>query len=355
MDIERLLDDLLAGRPLPGPEIGEPAVVQKLRRLIAPRSDTDQRLAQARRALDDITATLMRVAALDFQDMSASATGDDVIDAAHLGIARMAEELAASQIALEEARDAAVEASRTKSSFLADMSHELRTPLNAIIGYSELAIEDLAGLGDAGAPVHEDLRRILRAAHHLLGLISELLDLSKIEAGRLQLSMQMVDLAPLLEEVADTLRHVARFNGNELRIDPRGAPRVWADPVRLRQVLFNLVGNSAKYTTNGEIEVSASEGPEGDGWIEVRDTGMGISRDQLARIFQPFVRVDENAPAPGTGLGLAITERLCRMMGGAITVVSELGAGSTFRVRLGTAPPDDGPEIPCPLPLPRST
>jgi signal transduction histidine kinase len=353
-DIEHLLDDLLAGRPLPCPDGAEPPAVEKLRRLIARSDDTDVRLAQARRALDEITSTLMRIAALDFHGTPQPTTGDDVVDAAHLGIAMMAEELAASQRALEEARDAAVLASRTKSSFLADVSHELRTPLNAIIGYCELAIEDLAGLGGGADQVHDDLRRILRAAHHLLGLISDVLDLSKIEAGRLQLSMQMIDVAPLLEEVADTLRHLANFNGNHLEIDPCGAPRVWADPARLRQVLFNLVGNAAKYTRNGQIHVYASYGPNDVGWIEVADTGVGIDRDQLDRIFQPFVRVDEHAASPGTGLGLAITERLCRMMGGEISVTSELGAGSAFRVQLSTRPCEVEPtlELPCP---PRST
>jgi signal transduction histidine kinase len=336
-EIEHLLDDLLAGKSLPAPTDGHPAWVRKLHRWVAGRDEAERQRALYRSAIDQLTTTLMRLAALEFEALpEVEITGDDFVDAAHLGLSMMAEELSAAQQALKNARDEAIAANRSKSSFLASMSHELRTPLNAIIGYCELASEDLA----MGSPeeVQSDLRRILRAARHLLGMISDVLDLSKIEAGHMAVSMQPVEVGPVVREVGETVRHLAESNGNRLRLHLDDPLVLWADPARLRQVLFNLVGNAAKYTRNGTIDVEIRD--EGaSGWIEIRDSGIGISAEQMPRLFLPFVRLNEHDSSPGTGLGLAITERLCKMMGGTIEVSSTFGVGSTFRVCYSTRPP----------------
>ncbi|MGB1276559.1 MAG: ATP-binding protein, partial [Nannocystaceae bacterium] len=235
-----------------------------------------------------------------------------------------------------EAEERALSANHAKSTFLATMSHELRTPLNAIIGFSELLREE----SETGEIV-PDLEKILLASHQLLGLINELLDLSKIEAGRLVMNFQDVDVADLLRESASTVGPLAqaRHNQIEVDVDPE-IGLVQSDPTRLRQVVMNLMGNAAKFTHHGVIRASCRRTMDADGfaWVEVAisDTGIGIPRDRLHTIFDAFVQVDNSTTREygGTGLGLAICHKLCGMLGGGISVASTLGQGSTFTVRI---------------------
>jgi adenylate cyclase len=246
---------------------------------------------------------------------------------------------------LEVARDEAMEASRTKSSFLANMSHELRTPLNAIIGLTELLCDNTARFGTEKAL--EPLRRVLRAGRHLLNLINDILDLSKIEAGKMDLTLESVAIQPVVEEVLGTARPLAEQNKNALELDcPAEIGSVHADNMRLRQILLNLLSNACKFTKGGTVRLRiAGEEEAGQDWVDfaVSDTGIGMSEEQLGRLFQEFTQADASTTRQfgGTGLGLAISRRLCRLMGGDITVTSAVGEGSTFTVRLPTeaAPP----------------
>jgi len=237
-------------------------------------------------------------------------------------------------------------ASEHKSQFLANMSHELRTPMNAIIGVSEMLLEDARDLGKPDDI--EPLERILRAARHLLGLINEILDLSKIEAGKMELQLETFAVAPLVEEVGATVKPMAEKNGS--RLDVRCAPGLGvmrADQVRIRQALLNLASNAVKFTERGAVTISAArEADGGRDWIVLRvaDTGIGMTPEQTARLFQDFTQADASTTRKygGTGLGLAISRRFCRMMGGDITVESTPGAGSTFTIRLPAVVTDTG-------------
>lgn len=242
----------------------------------------------------------------------------------------------------EAARSQAEEANRTKSAFLANMSHELRTPLNAVIGYTELLEEDLTDHGGLDTSL-TDLGRIKSAARHLLALIDDVLDLSKIEADKIDLSIQTFSMQVLVDQVAFTVQPLLSINKNHLSVDVApGLTPLHTDPSRLRQVLFNLVSNATKFTHEGRIHITARQERDEQGRqltvVEVSDEGIGLSLEQIGRLFQPFVQADTNTTRKygGTGLGLAISRRLCRMMGGDITVVSSPGAGSTFRAFLAT-------------------
>ena len=235
---------------------------------------------------------------------------------------------------LEAARAAAEAASRTKSVFLANMSHELRTPLNAIIGYAELLTELAAEAGDDVQLA--DLGKIRGAGRHLLAVISDILDISKIEAGMLALADEVFDGRELVDEVVAALTHAIEQGGNTLVVDADPSlARLRGDPTRLRQVLFNLLSNAAKFTERGSVTLRAGRG-HGRLWFSVTDTGIGIPLAEQARIFEAFVQVDGSSTRRqgGTGLGLTITRRLCRLMGGEIRVDSEPGRGSTFTVEL---------------------
>jgi signal transduction histidine kinase len=229
-------------------------------------------------------------------------------------------------------------ASQHKSQFLANMSHEVRTPLNAIIGLTEMLTEHAPRFGTEKA--REPLNRVLKAGRHLLNLINEILDLSKIEAGKLELAIEPVAIAPLIEEIAGTGRPLAAQNSNKLIIDCKPEiGMIRADPTRLRQVLLNLISNACKFTTSGEVRVTAARIIDGGrAWlqVDVADSGIGISAEQMGKLFQEFTQADSTTfrQFGGTGLGLSISRRLCRMMGGDITVVSEPGRGATFTVRL---------------------
>ena len=243
--------------------------------------------------------------------------------------------------ALKVARDQAEATSRTKSSFLANMSHELRTPLNAIIGLTDMLVNNAPRFGTEKAV--EPLRRVHRAGTHLLDLINQVLDLSKIEAGKLEINVETVRVLPLVEEVIGTARPLAEHNKNKLSIEcPADLPGIDADAMRLRQILLNLLSNSCKFTKGGNVMLCvARSAHEQRDWIEfaVSDTGIGMNADQMERLFEEFSQADASTARQygGTGLGLAITRRLCQMMGGDVTVTSEIGKGSTFTVRLPVA------------------
>jgi len=228
------------------------------------------------------------------------------------------------------------EASQHKSQFLANMSHELRTPLNAIIGVSEMLREDAEALKQDTEP----LDRVLGAARHLLALINDILDLSKIEAGRMELQLEDFALAPLIDGVVKTVEPLAAKNGNKLVVHCDGAiGSLHADSMRLRQALLNLLSNANKFTERGGITVHARKAQDsGRDWITiaVADTGIGMTPEQMGKLFQEFSQADASTTRKygGTGLGLAISKRFCQMMGGDITVESEPGKGSVFTVRL---------------------
>jgi GAF domain-containing protein len=229
------------------------------------------------------------------------------------------------------------EASERKSQFLASMSHELRTPLNAVIGLTEMMVTNAARFGTENAL--EPLRRANAAGKHLLDLINEVLDLSKIEAGKLELNVESVDLARLIDEVIGTAGSLAEKNKNRLVIEAQATVGVLtADPMRLKQILLNLLSNACKFTKEGEVALRVRKVADGRDWVElaVADTGIGLTAEQQAKLFQDFTQADSLTARRygGTGLGLAISRKLARMMGGDVTVTSEAGKGSVFTVRL---------------------
>jgi signal transduction histidine kinase/DNA-binding response OmpR family regulator len=270
--------------------------------------------------------------------LRAEPEGNDEVGKLIDGFNEMLTEIRARDAELQIAKEKAESASKTKSAFLANMSHELRTPLNAIIGYSEMLQEDAADNGhDDLLP---DLQKVHAAGRHLLELINDILDLSKIEAGKMELSYERFELAPLVDQLVSTVRPLVEQNGNRLTVDVRdGAREMVADPMRVRQVLLNLLSNATKFTKNGTVSLTVTRAEErGAAWIDfaVRDTGIGMSEEQLGRLFQAFVQADSSTTRQygGTGLGLAISQRFAVMMGGRIDVASTPGKGTTFTVRL---------------------
>jgi signal transduction histidine kinase len=255
---------------------------------------------------------------------------------------------------MEEAKAAAEQANQAKSDFLANMSHELRTPLNAVIGYSEMVAEDLqdAGLDD----YVPDLERIRAAGKHLLALINHVLDLSKVEAGKMEIYLETFDLAATVEEVVTTVQPLVEENANKLVVhyaDDLGT--MHSDLIKVRQGLFNLLSNASKFTEQGTLTLDVvREEMDGGDWIvfKVCDTGIGIIPEQMENLFEPFTQADASTTRRygGTGLGLSITRHFCRMLGGDVTAVSEYGAGSTFTMSLpaevseNMVDPQPGPE-----------
>lgn len=236
---------------------------------------------------------------------------------------------------LAEARDVATKATETKSQFLANMSHELRTPLNAVIGITEMLEED--AIDDNNEDLIEPLQRISRAGKHLLKLINDILDLSKIEAGKMELHIEIFDLRAVINDCVDMAGSLAKPNSNTIKVQmPESIPNMASDVTRVRQVIFNLLSNACKFTENGTIGIDVTY--EEDDWIEiaVSDTGIGMSDEQMERLFADFSQADSSTTRKygGTGLGLAISQRFCVMMGGDVTVESETGKGSVFHVRL---------------------
>jgi signal transduction histidine kinase len=229
------------------------------------------------------------------------------------------------------------EASERKSQFLASMSHELRTPLNAVIGLTEMMVSHAGRFGTDKAL--EPLRRVNAAGNHLLSLINEVLDLSKIEAGKLDLNPELVNLARLIDEVVGTAGQLAEKNNNRLVIEAQdNVGAITTDPMRLKQILLNLLSNACKFTKEGEVALRVRKVADGRDWVElaVADTGIGLTPEQQAKLFQDFTQADSlTARRYGaTGLGLALSRKLARMMGGDVTVTSEPGKGSVFTVRL---------------------
>lgn len=249
----------------------------------------------------------------------------------------MARRLRAEQ-ALQRARDTAEKANKAKSLFLANMSHELRTPLNAILGYSEILLEEARE--QKQDVLIEDLHKINHSGQQLLTLINDLLDLSKVEAGKMELYLETFDVADMVQESVVTAYPLLERNHNKLHIEcAKNLGEMTADCVKVRQCLLNLLSNAAKFTESGEITVKAERVQhEGQDWItlSVRDTGIGMSKQQMDKLFQPFTQADASTTRKfgGTGLGLSLTRRFCRLMGGEVTVDSIPGAGSTFTLKL---------------------
>ena len=271
-------------------------------------------------------------------------------------------ELRRKQEELEQARDAALEASRAKSQFLANMSHELRTPLNAIIGYAEMLIEDAED--DDLPEFADDLGKVRKAGQHLLSLINDVLDISKIEAGAMKLHLEAFDVRTTVAGVVTTVEPLLVERRNKLQVFyGDGLGTMTADLTKVRQTLLNLLGNAAKFTEAGEVTLRVSktvDGGEPFFEFEIRDTGIGIGPEHLGRLFRPFMQADSSTSRRfgGTGLGLAISSRFCTMMGGRIEVESEEGVGSVFRVLLpqevGEADEETGRATPRPEPKGRT-
>jgi signal transduction histidine kinase/DNA-binding response OmpR family regulator len=246
---------------------------------------------------------------------------------------------------LREAKEAAESASKVKSSFLANMSHELRTPLNAIIGYSEILLEDATDRGDKASMA--DLEKIQAAGKHLLGLINDILDLSKIEAGRMDVYLEHVFLTRLVDEVKTIVEPMVKKNGNRLVVDcPPDVGSLHTDLTKLKQSIINLLSNAAKFTKEGTVTLRLSrEERDGGPWVkfEVIDSGIGLTDEQMGRLFQAFTQADSSTTRNfgGTGLGLTITKHFCAMLGGSIDVKSTPGQGSTFTIVL----PDHAPKL----------
>ena len=269
-------------------------------------------------------------------------------------------ELRTQNLELEEARELSEVANRTKSQFLANMSHELRTPLNAIIGYSEILQEDAVDNGQE--QLVPDLKKIEGAGRHLLGLINDILDLSKVEAGKMDVFIEEIDLSSLLDEVKSIIAPLVAKNGNELEVrlaDHVG--RMRTDRTKLKQCLLNVLSNASKFTQDGKLTVQVrrfeTDGPKIE--IVISDTGIGMNEDQIGRLFQAFSQADASTTKKfgGTGLGLAITRHFCRLLGGDISVASQPGVGSSFTIILPdqAAEPESRPVVESALESARST
>jgi signal transduction histidine kinase len=252
------------------------------------------------------------------------------------GLARFEQDAEANR--LRVAKEAAEEADRAKSGFLAMVSHELRTPLTTIIGYSEMLIEQATA--DKQPQYTDDLKVVHTAAQHLLALINDILDFSKIEAGKLEVAKEPYVPTSLIQDLMVTVAPLAKKNNNKLEVDcPADLGGGVGDPTRIRQCVLNLVGNACKFTSNGFVKVVARRKADATGdWltVQVTDTGIGMTPDQVARLGRPFEQVDSTAGRKfgGTGLGLAISMKLCAAMGGKIDVRSEIGKGSTFTMTI---------------------
>ncbi len=250
------------------------------------------------------------------------------------------------ETALREARDVALQASQAKSQFLANMSHELRTPLAAIIGYSELLDDEIVDAGDPGGLL-SDLRKIERNARHLLGLINDVLDLSKVESGKMDIFVERFDVEPMVRDCAAAVQVLVDKNRNTLRLDLPALGAMDQDVTKIRQILLNVLSNAAKFTHDGRVDCSVRR--QGDTIVfSVTDTGIGMSDEQMSRLFQRFQQADESTTRRfgGTGLGLSLTKALCDMLGGSIAVISAPARGTTVTVTMPVEAPRASPEAP---------
>lgn len=247
---------------------------------------------------------------------------------------------------LMQAKEEAEQANKGKSNFLANMSHELRTPLNAIIGYGEILQEDMVETSQTEQT--QDCHKILSSAKHLLSLIDEVLDLSKIEAGRMDIEPMHFDLSTLIAEVVSTIEPLLTKNNNRFELEHNETKLIdyYSDPIKIKQILLNLITNAAKFTHDGVVSLHIDTHTDDDKeWVSFRvsDTGIGLAQDKFEQLFKPFVQADISTTREygGTGLGLTITKHYCEMLGGRIKVSSDLGVGSTFTAILPTTVGDD--------------
>jgi len=312
------------------PEERERAVLYTNEKLLSQDTPVDLELCLQGKAVDQRIVVNLKTSLVNYNGRSA-----------HMGTVVNITERKQYETTLQQAKEAAESASRSKSAFLANMSHELRTPLNAIIGYSEMLEEDALDLEqEAFVP---DLQKIRKAGRHLLELINDILDLSKIEAGKMDIFVERFAIAELIDDVQETITPLIQQNGNEFVVSGDMSGQMTADKTKVRQTLFNLLSNASKFTENGTITlhtIREEMGAEGE-WIQfqVRDTGIGMAPDQMESLFEPFTQADATTTRKygGTGLGLAISRRFCNIMGGDIVVESAVGQGSTFSVYLPAA------------------
>jgi signal transduction histidine kinase len=253
-------------------------------------------------------------------------------------ILKQTELLSVAQVEAQAQKTMAIEANNAKSEFLAVMSHELRTPLTAIIGYGEILLEDAAA-GEQG-DITPRVQNIVSAGLHLLEMINGILDLAKVEAGKTELSLELFSIPAFLESLTGTLVPLVEKNDNEFRlITEKGLGEMYSDMTKLKQCLLNLLGNASKFTKDGRISLRVSQETYGGSlWaiFEISDSGIGMTAIQMEKLFQPFYQADSSISRRfgGTGLGLSLTKRFCEMLGGTLTVTSEVDQGSTFTMRL---------------------